>query len=89
MVKIMANWWIEGVGILAGILGIVAWFPQLKKIWVLRKVLNPLEPQDCMEMLLSKMGKTKNNEEFLASISKMNGANTNTTEHRSRRTRGR
>ena len=29
---------------------------QLKKIWVLRKVLNPLEPQDCMEMLLSKMG---------------------------------
>ena len=32
---------------------------QLQKIWVLRKVLNPLEPQDCMEMLLSKMGKTK------------------------------
>ena len=62
---------------------------QLKKIWVLRKVLNPLEPQDCMEMLLSKMGKTNNNEEFLASISKMNGVNTNTTEHRSRRTRGR
>ena len=60
---------------------------QLQKIWVLRKVLNPLEPQDCMEMLLSKMGKTKNNEEFLASISKMNGANTNTIEHKSRRTR--
>ena len=62
---------------------------QLKKIWVLRKVLNPLEPQECMELLLSKMGKTKNNEEFLASISKMNGANTNTIENRSRRTRGR
>ena len=62
---------------------------QLQKIWILRKVLNPLEPQECMELLLSKMGKTKNNEEFLASISKMNGANSNTIENRSRRTRGR
>ena len=30
----MENWWIEGIGIFAGILGIIAWFPQLKKIWV-------------------------------------------------------
>ena len=30
----MANWWIEGIGIFAGILGIIAWFPQLKKIWI-------------------------------------------------------
>ena len=30
----MGNWWIEGIGIFAGILGIVAWFPQLKKIWI-------------------------------------------------------
>ena len=30
----MVNWWIEGIGVLAGILGIVAWFPQLKKIWI-------------------------------------------------------
>ena len=30
----MANWWVEGFGILAGILGIIAWFPQLKKIWM-------------------------------------------------------
>ena len=29
----MVNLWIEGIGIIAGILGIIAWFPQLKKIW--------------------------------------------------------
>ena len=33
----MANWWIEGIGIFAGILGIVAWFPQLNKIWIKKK----------------------------------------------------
>jgi transcription termination factor Rho len=37
---------------------------------VLRKVLNPLSPQEGMELLLSKMGKTKNNAEFLSSMSK-------------------
>ena len=30
----MANLWIEAIGIVAGILGIIAWLPQLKKIWV-------------------------------------------------------
>jgi len=30
----MANLWIEAIGIIAGILGIIAWLPQLKKIWV-------------------------------------------------------
>lgn len=30
----MANWSIEAIGIFAGILGIIAWVPQLKKIWV-------------------------------------------------------
>src|SRR5690349_23650037 len=43
----------------------------LNRVWVLRKVLNPLSPQEAMELLLSKMGKTKNNAEFLAS---MNGS---------------
>ncbi|MAT49319.1 MAG: hypothetical protein CMA27_05760 [Euryarchaeota archaeon] len=33
----MANWWIEGIGIFAGILGIIAWFPQLNKIWIKKK----------------------------------------------------
>ncbi|PYR72607.1 MAG: transcription termination factor Rho [Acidobacteria bacterium] len=43
----------------------------LTRIWVLRKVLAPLSPQEGMELLLSKMGKTKTNAEFLAS---MNGS---------------
>ncbi len=41
----------------------------LHKIWLLRKVLSPLSPVECMEFLLEKMKDTKNNEEFL---SKMN-----------------
>ncbi len=41
----------------------------LNKIWVLRKVLDPLSPVDAMELLLSKMGKTKTNAEFLAAMS--------------------
>ena len=30
----MANWSVEIIGIIAGVLGIIAWFPQLKKIWI-------------------------------------------------------
>jgi hypothetical protein len=37
-------------------------------VWVLRKVLTPLSPTEAMELLLSKMGKTKNNAEFLGSM---------------------
>ena len=33
----------------------------LNRVWVLRKVLNPLSPVEAMELLISKMGKTKNN----------------------------
>jgi transcription termination factor Rho len=40
----------------------------LSKIWVLRKVLDPLSPVDAMELLLSKMTKTKTNTEFLAAM---------------------
>jgi len=40
----------------------------LNRIWVLRKVLNPLSPPEAMELLLSKMGKTRSNAEFLASM---------------------
>jgi transcription termination factor Rho len=43
----------------------------LNRIWVLRKVLNPLSPVEAMELLLDKMGKTKTNAEFLASMQKM------------------
>jgi transcription termination factor Rho len=40
----------------------------LSRVWVLRKVLTPLSPVEAMELLLSKMGKTKSNAEFLASM---------------------
>jgi transcription termination factor Rho len=43
----------------------------LNRIWVLRKVLNPLSPVEAMELLLDKMGKTKSNADFLASMQKM------------------
>jgi len=43
----------------------------LNRIWVLRKVLNPLSPVEAMELLLDKMAKTKSNAEFLASMQKM------------------
>jgi transcription termination factor Rho len=35
---------------------------------VLRKVLTPLSPTEGMELLLSRLGKTKTNSEFLASM---------------------
>jgi transcription termination factor Rho len=41
----------------------------LHKVWLLRKVLSPLNPVECMEFLLEKLKDTKSNEEFL---SKMN-----------------
>ena len=41
----------------------------LNRVWVLRKVLTPLSPVEAMELLLSKMGKTKSNQDFLASMS--------------------
>ena len=30
----MAELWIEGVGLFAGILGIIAWIPQIREVWV-------------------------------------------------------
>jgi transcription termination factor Rho len=41
----------------------------LNRVWVLRKVLNPLSPVEAMELLISKMGKTRGNAEFLAAMS--------------------
>ena len=40
----------------------------LSRIYVLRRVLNPLSPVEAMELLLDKMGKTKNNAEFLSAM---------------------
>ena len=43
----------------------------LNRVWVLRKVLNPLSAVEAMELLLDKMSKTKSNQEFLAGMQKM------------------
>ena len=42
---------------------------ELNRVWILRKVLNPLSPVETMELLLDKLGKTRTNGEFLASMS--------------------
>ncbi len=42
----------------------------LNRIWILRKLLSPLNPIDAMEFLLDKMQGTKNNTEFLASMNR-------------------
>jgi transcription termination factor Rho len=42
---------------------------ELNRIFVLRRVLNPLSPTESMELLLDKLGKTRTNAEFLASMS--------------------
>ena len=41
----------------------------LNRVYVLRRVLTPLSPVEAMELLLSKMGKTKSNSEFLNAMS--------------------
>ena len=42
----------------------------LNRIWILRKLLSPLNPIDAMEFLLDKMQGTKNNADFLASMNR-------------------
>jgi len=42
----------------------------LNRVWVLRKVLNPLSPVEAMELLLDKMGKSRSNADFLAAMTK-------------------
>jgi len=42
---------------------------ELNRVWVLRKVLNPLSPVEAMELLCGRLSKTKSNAEFLASMS--------------------
>ena len=41
---------------------------ELQKVWVLRKVINPMDDAEIMELLLDRMRKTKNNEAFLRSM---------------------
>ncbi|MDH3524219.1 MAG: transcription termination factor Rho [Acidobacteriota bacterium] len=43
---------------------------ELRRLWVLRKVLNPLSTVESMELLIDKLRKTASNQEFLAAMSK-------------------
>jgi transcription termination factor Rho len=42
---------------------------ELNRVWVLRKVLNPLSPVESMELLIDKLSKTRSNSEFLSAMS--------------------
>ncbi len=41
---------------------------ELKRIWILRRVLNDMNPAEAMELLVSRLQRTKTNEEFLMSM---------------------
>jgi transcription termination factor Rho len=43
----------------------------LSRIWVLRKVLNPLSPVEAMELLISRLEKVRNNAEFLQNMNQL------------------
>ena len=43
----------------------------LSRIWVLRKVLNPLSPVEAMELLIERLAKAQTNNDFLANMSKL------------------
>jgi transcription termination factor Rho len=46
---------------------------ELNRIWILRKVLNPLSPVESMELIIDKLAKSKSNAEFLSSMSNGGG----------------
>ena len=41
---------------------------ELQKMWVLRKVINPMDDTEVIELLIDRMSKSKNNEAFLRSM---------------------
>jgi len=41
---------------------------ELNKVWILRKVLSPLNPIEAMELLIEKLSATKSNKDFLKSM---------------------
>lgn len=41
---------------------------ELQKMWILRKILNPMDETDCMEFLIDKLSMTKTNDEFFDSM---------------------
>ncbi len=43
---------------------------ELQKLWILRKVLNDMDPVQSMELLTDRLAKTKNNQDFIATMTK-------------------
>ncbi|EGM78756.1 MAG: transcription termination factor Rho [Gammaproteobacteria bacterium] len=41
---------------------------ELQKMWILRKILHPMDETDCMEFLIDKLSMTKTNDEFFDSM---------------------
>ncbi|MBI3962649.1 MAG: transcription termination factor Rho, partial [Deinococcus sp.] len=41
---------------------------QLHKMWLLRKVMSDMDPTEAMEMLISRLQRTKENKEFLSAL---------------------
>jgi len=41
---------------------------ELKRVWIIRKVLNEMNSDEAMELLIDRLGKTKSNAEFLMSL---------------------
>ncbi|MBP7097021.1 MAG: transcription termination factor Rho [Spirochaetia bacterium] len=48
---------------------------ELQKVWILRKVINPMDDVEIIELLIDKMMKSKNNEAFLRSMNSPMGGN--------------
>jgi transcription termination factor Rho len=46
---------------------------ELNKMWVLRKVINPMDDTETTELMIDRMRKTKNNEAFLRSMNTTSG----------------
>ncbi|MBA7680054.1 Transcription termination factor Rho [subsurface metagenome] len=47
---------------------------ELNKIWILRKVINPMDDAEIIELLIDRMKKTKDNVAFLRSMNTSNGS---------------
>ena len=42
---------------------------ELQRVWLLRKVLNEMNPVEAMELLIDRMGKSDDNADFLVNLS--------------------
>lgn len=46
---------------------------ELQKMWILRKIVNPMQEVEAMEFLIDKLGMTKTNEEFFEAMKRQKG----------------